>query len=449
MRYIVGLLLLSILVFLSRMEEAEARRFSFIQDAEIESTILLFGTPLFAIAGLEPSAVRVHLVRDRSLNAFVAGGQRIFINTGLLIASDNANQVIGVMAHETGHITGGHLARTQDALRDASAQSILSFVLGAAAAIAGQGQAGKAIIAGGSQFAQRSFLKYSRIQESSADQAALAMLDQTGQSARGMLGFFDKLGDQEALLTASQDPYVRTHPLTRDRIDTIRAAVDRSPYSDAEERPVFVIRYNRMKAKLTAFLRSPSETFRAYPATDNSLWARYARSIAWHQSRKTKQALDLIQGLLVEFPDDPYFHEFHGQILLESGNPAAAVAPYERAVALRPNSVLLRMGLGQAQVSVESDEHIKAAIKNMRRAVRLAPGNAGAWRWLGMAHGRNGDIGQAALATAERYYLSGKFRDAVGQANRAERSLPKGSPGWLRAQDLKTASKNAAERRKK
>lgn len=430
-------------------EPAQARRVSFIRDAEIEDTIRLFGTPLFAIAGLEPSAVRVYLVNDPSLNAFVAGGQKIFINTGLLIASDNANQVIGVMAHETGHIRGGHLARTQDALRDASAQSIVAYVLGAAAVFAGRGQAGSAIIAAGTQVAQRSFLKYSRVQENSADQAALSILRQTGQSARGMLAFFEKLGDQEALLTASQDPYVRTHPLTRSRVDTIRAAVARSPYSDVAERPDFVVRHDRMRAKLIAFLRGPAETFRKYPASDNSLSGRYARSIARHKQRRTGKALELIRGLLAEYPGDPYFHEFHGQILLESGRAAAAVAPYKRAVALAPNSVLLRIGLGQAQVSTEDDRHIGPAIENMRRAVRLAPGNASAWRWLGMALGRHGETGQAALATAERYFLTGKFRDAIGQAARAERTLAKGTPGWLRAQDIKSAAQRAAKRQKK
>lgn len=436
------------MILLILREPAQARSFSFIRDAEIEDTIRLFGAPLFAAAGLEPSAVRVYLVKDPSLNAFVAGGQKIFINTGLLIASDNANQVIGVIAHETGHITGGHLARAQDALRDASAQSIMAFVLGAAAAAAGQGGAGQAIIAGGTQLAQRSFLKYSRVQESSADQAALTMLERTGQSANGMLVFFDKLGDQEALLSASQDPYVRTHPLTRDRVDTIRAHVARSANSNVPERPEFVVRHNRMRAKLIAFLRSPTTTFRKYPANDHSLWGRYARSIARHKKRETDKALALIEGLLAEHPMDPYFHEFHGQILLESGNAEAAVAPYERAVALRPNEVLLRIGLGQAQVSVENDRHIKAAVENMRRAVQLAPGNPSAWRWLGMAHGRLGNIGLAALATAERYLLTGKFRDAGGQAARAERALAKGTPGWLRAQDLKSAAEQAAKRRK-
>lgn len=448
MKFIIGLILLPILTLLILRDTAQARSFSFIRDAEIEDTIRLFGTPLFAVAGLEPSAVRVYLVNDPSLNAFVAGGQKIFINTGLLIASDNANQVIGVIAHETGHITGGHLARSQDALRDASAQSIMAFVLGAAAAIAGQGGAGQAIIAGGTQVAQRSYLKYSRIQESSADQAALSMLDQTGQSAKGMLSFFDKLGDQEALLTASQDPYVRTHPLTRERIDTIRAHVARSAKSNAVERPEFVERHNRMRAKLIAFLGSPTQTFRRYPADDNSVSGRYAHAIARHKMRETEKALALIKGLLAEHPRDPYFHELHGQILFESGNAEAAIAPYERAMALRPNEVLLRIGLGQAQVSIESDSHIKAAVKNMRRAVQLEPGSPSAWRWLGMAHGRNGDIGLAALATAERYILTGKFRDAIGQAARAERTLAKGTPGWLRAQDLKAAAERAAKRAK-
>ncbi len=449
MRYIIGLLLLSTLALSLRPETAQARRITFIRDAEIEDTIRLFGIPLFAVAGLEPSAVRVHLVKDPAINAFVANGQRIFLNTGLLIASDNANQVIGVMAHETGHITGGHLARTHQALRDASANSIMAFVLGAAAIAAGQGQAGSAIIAGGQHVAQRSFLKYSRIQESSADQAALDILKKTGQSAQGMLAFFEKLGDQEALLTASQDPYIRTHPLTRIRIETIQAAVARTRNSNSPERPEFVARHSRMKAKLIAFLRHPADTFRRYPESDRSIAGRFARSIAFHKKRQTQKALDLIAGLIAEYPDDPYFHEFHGQILLESGRPAEAVAPYQRAVALHPDSILLRIGLGQAQVSDDQVSHIDNAIKNMQQAVRMAPDNPRAWRWLGMAYSRNGDIGLASLATAERYFLTGKFRDAIGQATRAERILAKGSPGWLRAQDLKATAQLAAKRRKK
>ena len=204
-----------------------------------------------------------------------------------------------------------------------------------------------------------------------------------------------------------------------------------------------------MKAKLIAFLRHPADTFRRYPESDRSIAGRFARSIAFHKKRQTQKALDLIAGLIAEYPEDPYFHEFHGQILLESGRPAEAVAPYQRAVALHPDSILLRIGLGQAQVSDDQVSHIDNAIKNMQQAVRMAPDNPRAWRWLGMAYSRNGDIGLASLATAERYFLAGKFRDAVGQATRAKRTLAKGSPGWLRAQDLKATAQLAVKRRKK
>jgi len=441
--------LLSILALTFTLTTVQARKITFIRDAEIEDTIRLFGIPLFNAAGLEPSVVRVHLVKNRTINAFVTGGQRIFINTGLLIASENANQVIGVLAHETGHIMGGHLARTQSALRDASAKSIISFVLGAAAIAAGQGQAGGAIISSGQQIAQRSFLKYSRMQESAADQAALELLSQIGQSPRGMLEFLKKLGHQEALLTANQNPYVRSHPLTRTRIETIKTAIARSRYSHSLEQPEFVRRHSRMKAKLFSFLRSPTETLRKYPESNLSISSRFARSVAFHRKQQTQEALNLIIKLITEFPEDPYFHEFHGQILLESGQPAAAIAPYERAVSLHPNSALLRIGLGQAQVSVNHNINILAAIKNMRKAVSLAPDNPTAWRWLGAAYGRNGDFGLASLATAERYFLTGNFSHAIGQATRAEQSLPKGSPGWLRAQDLKSAARYSAKRSKK
>ena len=292
-------------------------------------------------------------------------------------------------------------------------------------------------------------LQYSRIQENSADQAALEILNQTGQSPRGMLAFFKKLGHQEALLTSNQDPYVRTHPLTSSRIETIKKAIAVSRYSDVAERQEFVIRHRRMKAKLFAFLRHPTETLRKYPKNDHSIYGRFARAVAFHRNQHTQKAIGLITDLSSEMPNDPYFHEFHGQVLLESGHPADAVSHYERAVILRPNSVLLRIGLGQAQVAEESGIHASAAIKNLEIAVRLAPSNPTAWRLIGMAYGRIGKIGLAALATAERYILTGKYKHAVGQAIRAERSLTKGSPGWLRAQDLKAAAQIAAKKSKK
>lgn len=443
MQYFIRIALASTLAVLVLVGSAPARALDFIRDAEIEETIRTMGGPLFAMAGLTPGSVRVYIVNDSSLNAFVAGGQNIFVNTGLILATDNPNQLIGVIAHETGHITGGHLARTHDALRDASAQTILSFVLGAAAVIAGQGQAAGAIVTGGATAAQRSFLTYSRVQEASADQAALQFLDATGHSARGLAEFFEKLGDQEALLTANQDPYVRTHPLTRERVEAVRSHIARSPVSDKPEAPETVLAHARMKAKLAAFLQSPVQTFRQYPREDTSLPARYAHAIAFHRQRDAQQALATIDRLIAESPDDPYFHELKGQFLLENGDPDAAIAPYAEAVRLRPNQVLLRLGLGQAQVSAKTDAHLNDALANLQRAVQMAPRDAGGWRWLAMAYGRKGDVAQASLATAERYILLGRYRDAIGQADRAERLLPAGSPAQLRAQDIKQAAERA------
>lgn len=449
LRNILKLFLLSVVATAAVTVATPARSVSLIRDAEIENTIRAYGGPLFAMAGLEPSAVRVYIVNDQRLNAFVAGGQNIFINTGLLLAAESPNQLIGVIAHEAGHITGGHLASTQEALRDASVQSILSFVLGAAVTLAGQGQAGQAIVAGGQQVAERSFLKYSRVQESSADQAALTFLDRTGQSARGLMEFFEKLGDQEALLTANQDPYVRTHPLNRERIETVRAHVADSRFSNATDSPEMLMAHARMRAKLYAFLKNPVETFRHYPKTDHSVPARYAQAIAYHRQREFDTALQVVDGLLAEQPNDPYFHELRGQILLESGRPDDAVAPYAEAVAIMPKEPLLRFALGQAQVNAQSDAFLDGAIENLNQAVQMAPREPAGWRWLATAYGRKGDVGMAAVATAERYLLIGDYREALGQAKRAEQLLPAGSPAHLRAQDLQQVAEDGVERQKK
>jgi predicted Zn-dependent protease len=433
-------ILLIVAVATAAANPAEAqRRISIIRDAEIENTIRAWGAPLFAMAGLDPSAVRVHLIKDNSLNAFVAGGQNIFINTGLLLAADTPNQVIGVIAHETGHIAGGHLARMQDALRGASAQAIIAMVLGAAVMAAGGGDAGAAVIAGGAQVGQRTMLAYSRTQEGAADNAALSFLDQTQQSSRGLMEFLEKLGDQEALQATSQDPYVRTHPISRERVETVRAHVEHSPYSDRKDPPAFVMAHQRMKAKIHGFFDPPEATFRRFPESDQSVPARYARAIALHQAHRFDEAVAAIDKLIAEQPKDPYFHETKGQFLLESGRVDESVPEYETATRLSPDDPLLRLELGAAQASARSDSWVQPAIQNLEVAARTDPTDASAWRWLAQAYGRDNQEGMAALATAERYMLNNDFKGAAQQADRAARTLPEG-PSRLRARDLKEAA---------
>ena len=416
---------------------AAAQQISLIRDAEIEATIRSYATPLFTAAGLAPDSVRVHIVNDDTLNAFVAGGMNLFLNTGLLMRSESANQVIGVIAHETGHIAGGHLARTQEALRAATAEAIIAYVLGIGAAIAtGDGAAGAAVIGGGQSIAQRSLLKYTRTQESAADHAAVAYLDATGQSSRGMLEFFKILGAQDLLLSGNQDPYLRTHPLTSDRVEFVRRHIGISRYSDAPPSPEFVESHRRMRAKLIGFIEPLGRVLQHYPRSDNSLEARYARAIAYFRDARLNESLPLIDGLIAEHPEDPYFQELKGQILYENGRIAEALPYYEAAVALQPHSPMLRLGLARVQLDLEDQVFIKSAIGNLEEVVRAEPRNSGAWRFLSIGYGRDGQLSMAALSLAEAALSRGDKGEAQSQADRALRQLPEGSSAWIRAQDI-------------
>ncbi len=417
--------------------EAAAQRLSFIRDAEVENTIRAFATPLFRAAGLDPAVIGVHLVNDKSLNAFVAGGLNLFINTGLLIRSEHAGQVIGVIAHETGHISGGHLSRTQEALRNATTESILAVVLGVAAGIVtGRGDVGAAIITGGAQVGQRSILQYSREQESAADQAGIAFLENTGQSPLGLLEFLGVLQDQELLTIGRQDPYVRTHPITSERVSSARAALARSRFAENRISPEFTTMHRRMRAKLIGFME-PDRALIEYKEADTSVEARYARAIALYKKPDLARALPLIDGLIAGSPNDPYFHELKGQILFENGRTSEALGSYERAVALLPDQPLLRTSLAQVQLELNNPALIKPALDNLNRAVAVDRRNGLTWQLLAVAHGREGQTGMLALALAERAQLQGNKSEARQQADRAERLLPHGSPGWLRAQDIK------------
>ncbi|MHA1537125.1 MAG: M48 family metalloprotease, partial [Alphaproteobacteria bacterium] len=342
-----------------------------IRDAEIEATIRAYARPVFATAGMTVDQVKVYLIHDNRLNAFVAGGRNIFLNTGLLVRATTPEQVIGVIAHETGHIVGGHLIRLRNAIREAQIKQIIAFLLGAAAAVAARdSRAGAATIGLGAKVAEGTFLKYSRANERAADQFAVTALNQAGISSRGMVEFMKIVQNQELLITANQDPYVRTHPITSARIDFLREQVARSSVRNNRLPPRFYKMHQRMRAKLIGFLAPPSRVFQTYQPDDNSLPSRYARAIAHHRQAETAEALKLVDGLIKELPRDPYFHELKGQILFESGRAAEAVAALRTAVKLAPGEALLRMALGQALLALGLDPTTRAALSHLRVAVR-------------------------------------------------------------------------------
>ncbi len=412
-----------------------------IRDAEIENTIRRYAEPLLKAAGLEPSSIRIHIVNDNTLNAFVAGGQQIFINTGLIIRSRNAGQIIGVLAHEIGHIAGGHLIKSAQARKDVSGATWLGMLLGGAAILAGRPDAGAAAIQLGSNVGVKNYLSFSRTQESAADHAGLRFLNRTQQSARGLLEFMEVLEDQELLSARNQDPYVRTHPLSRDRVDSIRHHLNKSRFTENPVSASDRISHARIKAKLIGFTQSLSRTLRAYPENRETLDGQYARSIAYYRRPNVPKAIELIDTLIAKMPKDPYFHELKGQILFENGKIDLALPSYQMSVDLLPESALLKAQLAQAQIEKNNPEMLSKAIENLEYSVSKDATRPFVWRQLGIAFGRLGQMGESSRALAEEAILNGRFNEAIAIAERAKKQLKRGSPNWLRAEDIITAAR--------
>ena len=435
-----------------------------IQDTEIQRTLETLATPIFRAAGLEPSAVRIHLVKDHSVNAFVKDGQNVFLSTGLVMRTKHADQLIGVIAHETGHIAGAHLPRTRKALRHAKGIYALSqtfamvtmLPLGAPAV----GFAGQII---GQAKALGSLIEYRRSQEMMADAAALTYLERSGQSARGLLTFFETLRQREELNSRPRGARgstpvvagilqcrfasglygsgVSTHPQTSDRIELVRHHVAVSNTSSAVVPAKLRTRFRRLQAKLHALFQPPQRIFARYPDTDVSVAARYARAIAHSRRVDLPRAMAELDSLIVERPDDPYFHELKGKILFENAQLAGAIRAYETAVRLMPEAPLLRLGLAAAQIETVEPVLNARAIDHLRAALRADKGNPAVWYRLSVASGRAGLFGLSALASAERALLRGRPAEARWQAERALKKLPDGSQDAHRAEGILLVTK--------
>lgn len=447
--FVAVIAIVSLSMSLSILLASDAARAAGIRDAEIEHTIRTYASPLLRAAEIEQRDFGLHIVNDKALNAFVARGQRIFITSGLLMAAERPAQVIGVLAHEIGHITGGHLARLEGALDDARTQALIGQIVGIALGVLSKdGGVAAAGTAAGTGVAVKNLLKYSRTQEQSADQVAVNLLDQTRTSARGLLEFFETLQDQELLVRARQDDYVVTHPLTQNRIEFVRNHVKKSPYSDAKLPTVLQAMHDRMVGKLKGFINPPSQTLYEFKADDPSVMARYARAVAYFRDARIAEALPIIDGLIAEAPDDPYFHELKGQMLFENGRIQEALPSYQKAVDLQPSQPLLRVGLAHAQIELNQPEMIPVALGNLQQAIRYDRYMPLSWRLAATAYGRNGDLGMSALALAEQNLLLGRNLDAQGQAKKAQRLLKENSPSWLRAQDIANTAERAHRKEK-
>jgi len=415
---------------------AAAQGINLLQDTETERLLRSYEEPILKVAGIDPNAVKMYIVGDTSLNAFVAEGQNIFVNTGLFIELKSPNELQGVLAHETGHMAGGHLTRGSEAIAKAEIPMLLSMVLGIGAAIAGAGQAGMVLMGIGQSAAAAQFFQFSRAQEATADQMGQKYLRALHLSGMGMVKVFDRMANEEAMIVKNPEQYATSHPASRDRVANLQEIADASPYRDVPDSPQAVHAYEMVKAKIIGFQLPVQDVLYRYPVTDKSAPARYARAMVYMRQPELQKALAEINSLIKEEPKNPFFYEVLGQIYVSMSQPMKGIAPYQKCVDLLPDAPELRVALAAAQVAT-GDKKIEAqAIGNLKIAVQQDSENPFAWYQMAQAYSDLGNNPLADLATSERYYTVGDVRKAAVFAIRARQKLKTGTPDWERANDI-------------
>ena len=420
---------------------AHAQDISLLRDTETERLLKSYEDPLAKADGLDPAAVRIYLVNDGAVNAFVAEGQNIFIFTGMLMYAKTPNELIGVMAHETGHIKAGHLSRDTQAMSKASIPMILSMIAGIAAMAAGAGEAGLAILMAGQQVAQAQFNSFSRVQEATADQIALKALNATHQSGQGLIDTFKRFAAEDAMSAYHPDPYAVDHPVDQERVALLETLVDASPYKDVKDSPAAVHAFLMIQAKLAGYVLPVQEVFDRYPLTDKSEPARYARAMAYSRKPDLPKALEEINGLIKDEPNNPYFYELLGQVYVNMAKPELGVPAFQKSVNLMPDAPQLRVGLAAAQLATERVDLAKPALANLKTATIYENDDAFTWYEMAQAYSDLNNQPMADLSTAEQYYAVGAMPQAAMFARKAQHGLVQGSSDWQRANDIVAVAK--------
>jgi predicted Zn-dependent protease len=441
----------------SMAECAYAQSIDIIRDTEIERVLHSYEDPLLKAAGLDPATVKIYLVNDPTINAFATQSpassetEDIFVNAGLLIQLKSPNQVIGVLAHETGHIAGGHMLRDVAAMRKAMVPMLIGLAVGIVAMVAGGGEAGMGAIMMGQQAAQAQFFQFSRAQEGTADQMGQKYLLATHQSGRGMLEVFGQFAREEAQIQRlyPNTPLLSDHPASRERIDTLEQLVESSPYKDLKDSPVVMHQFRLIQAKLSGYLSKPDTVLTRYPETDTSTEARYARAMAYFRKPDMQKALAEANSLVKDEPKNPYFWELLGQIHVDMSQPDKGIAPYQKSVDLLPDAPLLRISLAAAQLATERPAMVKPALDNLKVALHQENDNTFGWYEAAQAYSDAGNEAMANLSTAELDYTVGNFQAAQHFAMLAQHKLSAGSPDWQRATDILAVAGTSLDRHRR
>ena len=426
-------------------EAQQAKGPPVLRDTETEQLLREYTRPILRAAGLEKQNIQMVIINQSVFNAFVADGRRIFVNYGAIMQSETPNQIIGVMAHETGHLAGGHLAKMREQMAQAQTQMIIAMLLGAGAMVAGSqsggassglANAGAAMFSAPGEIIRRNLLSYVRQQEENADKAGVKFLNATGQSSRGMYETFKRFTEEGLFAARGTDPYVQSHPMPAQRVAALEELARSSPYWDKKDDPALQLRHDMVRAKISAFMERPETVYRRYPMSNTSLPARYAHAISTYLHGDLRSALSQIDALIQQQPNNPYFYEVRGQALLEGGKPQEAIAPLRKALALSNNTPLIAMMLGQALVATNNNAYTDEAIAILRTAVARETEAPLGYMQLAMAYGRKGDYAQADLASAQAAYLRGDNKTARDLASRAKTRFAVGTPGWVKADDI-------------
>ncbi len=427
----------------ARAQDSATRGMPVVRDTEIEQLLRDYAQPILKAAGLAKQSVRVVVLNDRAFNAFVMDGRHIFINAGALFDAKTPNEVIGVFAHETGHLAGGHLMKLREQLATAQTAMIVGMLLGVGAMVAGArsgqrggGDIGAAAIMAPQSAIMRTLLAYVRTQEDAADHAGVKFLTATQQSPRGMVDLFKRLSNESLFNSRYIDPYMQSHPMPADRVAALETLGKASPYWDRKDPAELQLRHDMMRAKLAGFLEKPDTVARRYPLGDQSLPAQYARAISTYRYGDLRRAVTLMDAMIAAHPSNPYFQELKGQALLEGGRPAEAIAPLRRAAQLAANAPLIQIMLAQALIASNNPKVAEEAVELLRTALLREPEAPEAYSQLAMAYGRKGDLANADLASAQAAFSRGDLPTARQLATRAKTRLPVGSPAWVRADDI-------------
>ena len=419
-----------------------------IRDTESEQLLREYTRPILRAAGLEKQNIQIVILNESAFNAFVADGRRIFVNYGAMMQSETPNQIIGVLAHETGHLAGGHLAKMREQMSRAQTQMIIAMLLGAGAMVAGArsgnsnsglANAGAAAVSGPQEMIRRTLISYVRQQEENADRAGVKFLTASGQSARGMYETFKRFTNDALFAAHGADPYLQSHPMPAERVAALEELARSSPYWDKKDDAALQLRHDMARAKISAFMERQDTLYRRYPMSSDTLPSRYAHAIATYLHGDLRSALVQIDGLIQLQPNNPYFHELRGQALLEGGKPAEAIAPLRKAVQLSNSAPLIEMLLGQALVGTANKAYTDEAISILRAAVARETEAPIGYTQLAMAYGRKGDYAEADLASAQAAYLRGDNKTARELASRAKTRFAVGTPGWVKADDIVAA----------